>query len=109
MYNDIEIRIFADDDTLMNELGYGEYEIEDSDEIELERGNSYDTVYIEDDGTFEIPDGYQGEIDSDQDFDILVEVEEGCFVKEPLGYISPGRYKIENNCIQRIGKCNQCY
>lgn len=109
MYNDIEINIFADDDTLMRDLGYDDYEPEDSDELDLEKGYSYDSVEIEDDGTFEIPSGHRGEIESNQEFYELVEIEEGCFVKEPLGYISSGRYKIENNCIQKIGECNQWY
>ena len=107
MYDDIEIRLVADGDTLRNELGYDGYdEYDDSEEQELERGYSYDSVEIEDDGTFVIPDGYQGEIESFQDFYELVEVEAGCFERDPVGYISPGRYKIEDDCIRKIGECN---
>ena len=52
---------------------------------------------------FEIPKGYQGQIESDQFFFRLIEFDENQFFKEPIeDRLSSGRYIIEGDCIRKI-------
>lgn len=105
MENNFEIFIMADPITAWKRLGYKECEYNeygDSEMIEIEQGLSIYTVFIEEDGTFEIPEGYHGRIDSDEEFFELVKIDENYYDKEPISTIAPGRYKIENDTIRRI-------
>lgn len=109
MYDNVEIHLVPDYETLGDNLGYDDTEREDSDLLELEQGNYIEDAEIEDDGTFEIPEDYHGEIESDQDFYVLVERGRGHFEKEAAYYIEQGRYKIEGDTIKRLGRSRQLY
>lgn len=102
MANNINIFIIPDYDTIRESLGLDEYEVANSDMMEIEQGLAVDPIEIADDNTFEIPEGYYGQIESDQVFFELIEFDENQFVKEPLSRISPGRYKIEEDSIRKI-------
>lgn len=109
MYDNIEIHLVPDYETLGDSLGYDDTEREDTDLLELEQGNYIEDAEIDDDGTFEIPEDYHGELESDQDFYVLVERGKGHFEKEPVYYLEAGRYKIEGDTIKRIGRSRQLY
>ena len=102
MENNIEIFIMSDSDTMREFLGYEEDESVSQDVIEIEQGLSVDTIEIEEDGTFEIPEGYHGQIESEQEFFQLVQIDEDYFEKEPLSRIEPGHYQIEDDTIKKL-------
>jgi hypothetical protein len=99
---DIEIYTIPDVDTVRKHLGYEEYEQINPDVIELQQGIDIDTIEIEEDGTFKILEGYYGQIESEQEFYELVQIDEDYYEKEPLNRIEPGRYKIEGDTIKKI-------
>lgn len=109
MYDNIEIHLVPDYETLGDALGYDDTEREDSDLMELEQGNYIEDAEIDDDGTFEIPENHHGVIESDQAFYELVEIEKGHFVKELARDLESGRYKIEDDTIRRISRSRQLY
>lgn len=102
MGNNIKIFIMSDSDTICEFLEYEEDESISQDLIEIEQGLSVDTIEIEEDGTFEIPEGYHGQIESEQELFQLVQIDEDYFEKEPLSWIEPGRYQIEDDTIKKL-------
>lgn len=106
---DMEIYIIPDVDTVRKHLGYEDYEQVNPDVIELQQGIDIDTIEIEEDGTFKIPEGYYGQIESDQEFYELVQIDEDYYEKEPLNRIEPGRYQIEGGTIKKIEDNGSCF
>ena len=102
MENDIEIFIMPDVETVHENLGYDEFEPVGQDLIEFQQGIDIDTVEIEDDGTFEIPEGYHGQIQSDTEYYELITFDDSFEEREPIGWLNPGRYQIKDDIIKKI-------
>lgn len=102
MENNIEIIIMPDVETVRENLGYDEFEPVGQDLIEFQQGIDIDTVEIEDDGTFEIPEGYHGQIQSDTEYYELITYDDGFEEKEPIGWLNSGRYQIKDDTIKKI-------
>jgi hypothetical protein len=102
MENNIEIIIMSDVETVRENLGYDEFEPVGQDLIEFQQGIDIDTVEIEDDGTFEIPEGYHGQIQSDTEYYELITFDDSFEEREPIGWLNPGRYQIKDDTIKKI-------
>ena len=92
----IEIVVVPDMDTLRESPVYDEYDSDNCDELGYEQGLAADTVDIEDDGTFEIPKGYIGQLELDYTFFEQLQIKEEIFERAKEDF-KPGRYKIEED------------
>lgn len=102
MENNIEVFIMPDEETVRKNLGFDEYEPVGRDLIEFQQGLDIDTVEIEDDGTFEIPEGYHGQIQSDIEYYELITYDDDFEEREPIRWLNPGRYQIKDDTIKKI-------
>ena len=107
MENNIEIFIMPDVETVRENLGYDEFEPVGQDLIEFQQGLDIDTVEIEDNGTFEIPEGYHGQIQSDIEYYELITYNDGFEEREPIGWLNLGRYQIKDDTIKKIDDGNR--
>ena len=102
MENNVEIFIIPDVETVRENLGYDENEYVSQELIEIQQGLDVDTVEIDEDGTFEIPEGYHGQIESDEEYYELTTYDDGFEERVPLRWIAPGRYQIKDDIVKKI-------
>ena len=74
--------------------------------IQVQQGNDIDTVEISVDGYFEIPEGYYGQIDDNDDYYeeyyIVNDCENGIPTTSILYRLKPGKYRIVGNHIIEV-------
>lgn len=102
MENNIDIFIMPNVETVRENLGYDEYEPVSQEVIEFQQGVDIDTIEIEDDGSFEIPEGSHGQIQSDEEYYELITFDDSFEEREPIGWLNPGRYQIKDDTIKKI-------
>ena len=109
MKNDIEIYIMPDKNTL-GQLSIDPYDTDDCEGLGYQQGIDVDTIDFEEDGTFEIPDGYVGQIESTEELFVWVEIGANQFERESLTYIYPGKYRFKDDyTIEKIGENGHYY
>lgn len=97
------ITLYPTDEFLCREYdGFADDEY-NLDEISDIISQNIEYLEVEEGKVFEIPKGYKGQIEQDQELYRLIEFDENQFFKEPIEErLSSGRYIIEGDCIRKI-------
>ena len=99
----MEILIQPTIDNLREDLGYNDYEDVDEDALLFQQGYNGDLIIVDDGESFEIPEGYIGNIIEDATtYYIEIEIMPGLIDKEEfIGELEAGLYKLNDGIISR--------
>ena len=102
-YCNMEILIQPTIDNLREDLGYNDYEDVDEDALLFQQGYNGDLIIVDDGESFEIPEGYIGNIIEDATtYYIEIEIMPGLIDKEEfIGELEAGLYKLNDGIISR--------
>lgn len=99
----MEILIQPTIDNLREDLGYDEYDDVEEEALLFQQGYDGDLITVDDGETFEIPEGYIGNIIEDGNtYYIETEIMPGLIEKEEFcGDLEAGLYKLNDDIISR--------
>lgn len=102
----MEILVKQTIDSLREDLGYEEWEDVNTDALLFRQGYEGYVMEVEDGETFEIPEGYIGQIIDEGTYYMNIEIFEGEFEKEIIETdLQPGSYKLEDYTVTIEDAC----